>query len=48
LADAIGAQHFNVNIDEAVNSIKNVFVNATGKTPNFTANGGTYGEDLAL
>ena len=48
LAESIGAVHYNVNIDEAVAAIKNTFVKTTGKDPKFVANGGTYGEDLAL
>ena len=48
LAEAIGALHYNVNIDEAVTAIKNTFVKTTGKVPKFVADGGTYGEDLAL
>lgn len=48
LAEAIGAHHYNVNIDDAVAAIKNTFVKTTGKDPKFVADGGTYGEDLAL
>lgn len=48
LAESIGAYHYNVNIDEAVAAIKNTFVKTTGKNPQFVADGGTYGEDLAL
>ena len=33
LAEAIGAHHYNVNIDEAVAAIKNTFVKTTGKEP---------------
>lgn len=48
LADVIGAQHFNLDIEEATKSIENVFTKATGKTPKYVAHGGTYTEDLAL
>ena len=48
IAEGIGATHFQVGIDEACDSIIGIFSKATGKTPQFTANGGTYGEDLAL
>jgi NAD+ synthase (glutamine-hydrolysing) len=48
LAEGIGALHFNIGIDEAYESIVTLFVKATGKTPKYEMNGGTYPEDLAL
>jgi NAD+ synthase (glutamine-hydrolysing) len=48
LAQAIGAQHFNIDIEEATKAIENIFVKTTGKTPKYVAHGGTYTEDLAL
>lgn len=48
LATGIGALHYNMGIDEAYDSIVGLFAKATGKTPQFEAHGGTYGEDLAL
>lgn len=35
LAEGIGAHHFNIGIDEAYDSIVNIFTKATGKTPKF-------------
>lgn len=33
LAEGIGSQHLNIGIDEVYDSIVNLFVKATGKTP---------------
>jgi NAD+ synthase (glutamine-hydrolysing) len=48
VAEAIGAQHFNIDIEEATKSIGAIFTKTTGKTPKYVAHGGTYTEDLAL
>ena len=48
LAKGINSNHFNIGIDEAYDSIVNIFSKATGKTPKFEAQGGTINEDLAL
>lgn len=48
LAQDIGSLHLDINIDEAYDSIVNIFKSATGKTPKYEKQGGTYGEDLAL
>jgi NAD+ synthase (glutamine-hydrolysing) len=48
LAKDIGALHFNIGIDEAYESIVNLFSKATGKIPRFESMGGTPNEDLAL
>jgi hypothetical protein len=48
LAKDIGAHHFHIGIDEAYDSIVNIFSKATGKTPKFEVKGGEYIEDLAL
>lgn len=48
LAKGINSNHFNIGIDEAYDSIVNIFAKATGKTPKFESQGGTMNEDLAL
>lgn len=48
LAKGIGANHYNIAIDEAYDSIVNIFSKATGKTPQFEVHGGKMIEDLAL
>jgi NAD+ synthase (glutamine-hydrolysing) len=48
LAKGIGALHFDIGIDSAYDSIVGIFEKATGKTPKFQSQGGTYAEDLAL
>mmetsp|Transcript_44331 Transcript_44331/g.43020 ORF Transcript_44331/g.43020 Transcript_44331/m.43020 type:complete len:416 (+) Transcript_44331:263-1510(+) len=48
LATGIGSLHYDIGIDEAYDSIVNVFAKATGKTPQYEANGGQMIEDLSL
>jgi len=48
LAEGIGANHYDVTIDEVYDSIVNIFKKATTKTPKFQSQGGTMTEDLAL
>jgi len=48
LAEGIGAHHFELAIDDAYASIVNTFQAATGKTPQYVLQGGSYTEDLAL
>jgi NAD+ synthase (glutamine-hydrolysing) len=48
LARDIGSLHYHIGIDEAYDSIVNLFQKATGKKPQFEVHGGTYNEDLAL
>ena len=48
LAAEIGSYHTNVTIDGITDAIVAAFAKSTGKTPQFTANGGTYAQDLAL
>jgi len=48
LAEGIGAHHLTIGIDEAYEALVHIFEKATGKTPRFEVQGGTYTEDLAL
>ncbi|XP_008308891.1 glutamine-dependent NAD(+) synthetase isoform X1 [Cynoglossus semilaevis] len=48
LAQQIGSNHMNANIDMAVNGILGVFSAVTGKLPQFRAHGGSQRENLAL
>ena len=48
LGEAIGSYHLSITIDLIVAAILKVFTLATGKCPNFSSNGGTITEDLAL
>ena len=48
ISAALGAQHFDMDIDEAYESFVKIFAKATGKTPKYVSNDGTYAEDLAL
>ncbi|MED6265878.1 Glutamine-dependent NAD(+) synthetase, partial [Characodon lateralis] len=48
LAGQIGSTHMNVSIDIAVKSILGIFSVATGRWPQFRANGGSNRENLAL
>ncbi|KAF0983702.1 hypothetical protein FDP41_007617 [Naegleria fowleri] len=45
VAEEIGAHHMEISIDNVVDSMKELFVKSTGKTPRFD---GTYGENIAL
>ena len=48
VAEGIGSKHYAVTIDETCAAIQTILEQATGKTPRFTSQGGTYAEDLAL
>ena len=48
ISESLGAVHFDMDIDEAYDSFVKIFAKATGKTPKYVSNGGTYPEDLAL
>lgn len=48
LGEVIGSYHLSITIDLIVTAILKVFTLATGKCPNFSSNGGTITEDLAL
>ena len=49
VAKQFNTLHFNLSIDEAYESIKNIFSQAyKGSTPKFDSEGGTKTEDLAL
>ena len=48
LADAIGAHHMAVTIDEATKAIGSILKQVTDKEPKFQSQGGSMGEDLAL
>ena len=48
LAEAIGSYHLSIKIDLRVQAVIHVFTLTTKKTPQFTSNGGTLQEDLAL
>jgi NAD+ synthase (glutamine-hydrolysing) len=48
LGDAIGSYHSSIKIDLMVSAVIQVFSFTTGKTPQFTSQGGTMAEDLAL
>uniref|UniRef100_A0A8D3CEH9 Glutamine-dependent NAD(+) synthetase n=1 Tax=Scophthalmus maximus TaxID=52904 RepID=A0A8D3CEH9_SCOMX len=48
LANQIGSTHMNINIDMAVKGILGIFSAATGRWPQFRANGGSQRENLAL
>ncbi|ETO03732.1 NAD+ synthase, partial [Reticulomyxa filosa] len=48
LAKDIGCYHYEANIDTLVESLMQLFITITGKTPKFKAFGGTSNENLAL
>ena len=48
LAEDIGCQFYNWEIDDLFDSTKNLFGKITGKEPKFEVEGGSYIEDLAL
>ncbi|CAD0020116.1 unnamed protein product [Aureobasidium pullulans] len=48
LANAIGAQHIDCNIDEVFNAVKNLVSNTLDFTPRFKVHGGEPGENIAL
>ena len=49
LGNQIGSYHMNVNIDKVVTALVETFADASdGKTPRFTAHGGSVRENLAL
>lgn len=48
LGEAIGSYHSSIKIDRMVSAVIHVFSFSTGKTPQFTSQGGTMAEDLAL
>ncbi|GMI03239.1 hypothetical protein TrLO_g15009 [Triparma laevis f. longispina] len=48
LAERIGSYHLTANIDNMVLAVLSVFTACTGKAPNFTSQGGSVREDLAL
>jgi len=48
ISESLGAQHFDMDIDEAYESFVKIFAKATGKTPKYQSEGGAYTEDLAL
>jgi len=48
LANDIGCQFFDCEIDEMYESTKNLFQKITGKEPKYESQGGTYAEDVAL
>jgi NAD+ synthase (glutamine-hydrolysing) len=48
LGNVIGSYHSSVKIDNAVSAMIKIFQLATGKVPQFSSQGGTISEDLAL
>ncbi|GFH51344.1 glutamine-dependent NAD(+) synthetase [Chaetoceros tenuissimus] len=48
LGSVIGSYHSSVKIDNAVSAMIKIFQLATGKVPQFSSQGGTISEDLAL
>jgi len=48
LGETIGSYHLSIKIDLMVEAVIKVFSMTTGRTPHFTAHGGTNSEDLAL
>ena len=48
LAEEIGAQHLDINMDGLVNALQSLFTRITQKTPRFKVEGGTYQENQAL
>ena len=48
LAADAGTHHFEMEIDDVFDSVVGLFQKATGQTPKYLLNGGTYSEDLAL
>ncbi|XP_070930194.1 glutamine-dependent NAD(+) synthetase isoform X1 [Macaca nemestrina] len=48
LAQQIGSHHISLNIDPAVKAVTGIFSLVTGKSPLFTAHGGSSRENLAL
>jgi NAD+ synthase (glutamine-hydrolysing) len=48
MASIIGCYHVNIGIDSIIDSILQVFVSISGKTPQYKVNGGSSCENLAL
>ena len=48
LAEQIGADHLNINMDGLVNALQTLFTRITQKTPRFKVEGGSYRENQAL
>lgn len=48
LAKEVGAYHLDINIDRVVSALVKLFEKTTGRTPQFTLNGGSHAENLAL
>lgn len=48
LAEQIGADHLNINMDGLVNALQTLFTRITQKTPRFKVDGGSYRENQAL
>ena len=48
LGKSVGSYHLSIKIDVMVTAVVQVFATTFGKTPRFTAHGGTTQEDLAL
>ena len=48
LAEQIGADHLNINMDGLVNALQTLFTRITQKTPRFKIEGGSYRENQAL
>ncbi|OLL24912.1 Glutamine-dependent NAD(+) synthetase [Neolecta irregularis DAH-3] len=48
LAQSIGAYHIDLNMDDLVSAVTNLFSIVTGKTPIFGVHGGTPAENFAL
>ena len=48
LGEAVGSYHLSIKIDIMVEAVVKVFALTTGRTPQFSAHGGTMSEDLAL
>ena len=48
LAEQIGADHLNINMDGLVSALQTLFTRITQKTPRFKVEGGSYRENQAL
>ena len=48
LGETVGSYHLSIKIDTVVTALVSMFTLVTGRTPNFSSQGGTISEDLAL